>query len=204
MDDFEFDEEQEQEPLRKFKAEDWQRITGKVPICGARTRNGTPCKYPAGYGTDHFGVGRCFWHDRHTPTKKFPLLFYLDPELQNAVSTFINTDEILDLRTELAVLRYRFAEINNIDMDSMDSKERRAWLKEMSLLSREISRLTETIVTLERGMHKYIHISVTGTILSAIAGITREFIPADRVEEFMSALSEAVREGISKANAKEL
>lgn len=31
-------------------------------ICGARTRNGTPCKKKAGWGTDHLGSGRCKFH----------------------------------------------------------------------------------------------------------------------------------------------
>ncbi len=30
--------------------------------CGARTRAGTPCKRPAGWGTDHAGTGRCKLH----------------------------------------------------------------------------------------------------------------------------------------------
>ena len=30
--------------------------------CGAKTRAGTPCKRPAGWGTDHVGNGRCKLH----------------------------------------------------------------------------------------------------------------------------------------------
>jgi len=30
--------------------------------CGATTRNGEPCKRPAGWGTDHVGDGRCKQH----------------------------------------------------------------------------------------------------------------------------------------------
>lgn len=30
--------------------------------CGAKTRAGTPCKRPAGWGTDHVGTGRCKLH----------------------------------------------------------------------------------------------------------------------------------------------
>lgn len=30
--------------------------------CGAKTRSGTPCKHPAGYGTPHLGTGRCKYH----------------------------------------------------------------------------------------------------------------------------------------------
>ena len=34
----------------------------KKNVCGAKTRAGTPCKKPAGWGTDHSGTGRCKLH----------------------------------------------------------------------------------------------------------------------------------------------
>lgn len=36
--------------------------------CGAKGRNGTPCKRPAGTGTDHVGIGYCKHHGGSTPT----------------------------------------------------------------------------------------------------------------------------------------
>ena len=36
-------------------------------MCGAKTRQGTPCELPAGWGTDHAGVGRCKLHGGATP-----------------------------------------------------------------------------------------------------------------------------------------
>ncbi len=38
--------------------------------CGGRTRRGTPCRLPAGHGTDHPGVGRCDHHGGATPTHR--------------------------------------------------------------------------------------------------------------------------------------
>lgn len=35
--------------------------------CGAKTRAGTPCRRPAGWGTDHAGHGRCKLHGGNTP-----------------------------------------------------------------------------------------------------------------------------------------
>jgi hypothetical protein len=35
--------------------------------CGAKTRAGTPCKRPAGAGTEHVGLGRCKHHGGCTP-----------------------------------------------------------------------------------------------------------------------------------------
>jgi hypothetical protein len=31
-------------------------------LCGAKRKNGEPCRLYAGQGTSHFGVGRCRWH----------------------------------------------------------------------------------------------------------------------------------------------
>jgi hypothetical protein len=33
-----------------------------TPVCGAKTRAGAPCQRQAGWGTDHFGFGRCANH----------------------------------------------------------------------------------------------------------------------------------------------
>lgn len=40
-----------------------------TPRCGAKTRAGTPCRRPAGAGTDHPGSGRCKLHGGATPIK---------------------------------------------------------------------------------------------------------------------------------------
>lgn len=37
--------------------------------CGAKTRAGTACQRPAGWGTDHAGEGRCKLHGGATPIK---------------------------------------------------------------------------------------------------------------------------------------
>lgn len=36
-------------------------------FCNARTRGGTPCRRPAGWGTDHAGTGRCKLHAGCSP-----------------------------------------------------------------------------------------------------------------------------------------
>lgn len=45
------------------KKEESKNAKPHVPnICGAKTRQGTMCKNPAGFRTPHFGTGRCFLH----------------------------------------------------------------------------------------------------------------------------------------------
>src|SRR3954469_6467304 len=38
--------------------------------CDAPTRAGGKCRKPAGFGTDHFGVGRCRSHGGNSPTHR--------------------------------------------------------------------------------------------------------------------------------------
>jgi hypothetical protein len=38
--------------------------------CGAKARSGKPCRRPAGWGTDHTGIGRCKLHGGSTPSQR--------------------------------------------------------------------------------------------------------------------------------------
>ncbi len=57
---------------------------------------------------------------------------------------------------------------------------------------------------MEQGIHKYTHISVTGSILGAIADVTKQFVSVERLGEFMAQLNQAVREGMNRLTAKEV
>jgi hypothetical protein len=46
---------------RERKAEK-QKQRAKVTKCAARTKRGTLCEKPAGFGTDHLGTGKCKYH----------------------------------------------------------------------------------------------------------------------------------------------
>lgn len=41
-------------------------------ICGAKTRSGDPCRLTAGYGTNHFGNGKCKFHGGASTGPKKP------------------------------------------------------------------------------------------------------------------------------------
>jgi hypothetical protein len=44
-------------------------IRKPVTLCGAKGRQGTPCRRPAGWGTDHAGFGTCKFHTGSTRTQ---------------------------------------------------------------------------------------------------------------------------------------
>jgi hypothetical protein len=39
----------------------------KIPRCGYPTGGGDPCRWQAGHGTTHKGVGPCKWHEGQNP-----------------------------------------------------------------------------------------------------------------------------------------
>src|SRR4051812_36033408 len=49
---------------------DSQAMSERLQLCAAKTRRGTPCKRPAGSGTDHVGYGRCRHHGGSTRTHR--------------------------------------------------------------------------------------------------------------------------------------
>lgn len=88
-----------------------------MSACGARTRAGTPCQLPAGWGTDHPGSGRCKLHGGASPgppkgnrnAVKHGLYEQvirerLTPEEQ-ALFDAVTTD--VDLTQELRILRFK-------------------------------------------------------------------------------------------------
>lgn len=76
-------------------------------LCNAKTRAGTPCQQPAGWGTAHVGQGRCKLHGgsagrppthgRYSVAKR--------AALSEKIEQFRNDPQAGDLRDELAVLR---------------------------------------------------------------------------------------------------
>jgi len=84
------------------------RITG---TCGAKTKGtGAPCRRPAGWGTDHAGVGRCKLHGGATPRGLDSPHFvhglrcrYLAPKIQDRVEQPEVTVEDLESGVEEAV-----------------------------------------------------------------------------------------------------
>jgi hypothetical protein len=76
--------------------------------CGAKTRNGTPCKHESGWGTNHFGKGRCKLHGGASDGRPIIHGRYAKALQGKLREKFIATQEDpnpLDLLPELAVQR---------------------------------------------------------------------------------------------------
>lgn len=58
----------QQDAASQSSAEPDRRSTEpRVTLCGAKTRQGHPCRQVAGYMTDHVGTGRCGFHGGASP-----------------------------------------------------------------------------------------------------------------------------------------
>lgn len=78
----------------------------KLPECGAITRDGTPCKKPAGHGTSHPGEGKCRLHGgvgqiRGTRYEQLSTT----PRLGELIDQFAADTDPLNLSHELHLLR---------------------------------------------------------------------------------------------------
>jgi hypothetical protein len=77
--------------------------------CGAKTRgSGKPCKHEAGWGTDHFGEGRCKLHggaSHGRPIIHGRYAYALQGKLREKFVESMEDDNPLDLLPELAVQR---------------------------------------------------------------------------------------------------
>lgn len=79
-------------------------------FCNAKTRQGTPCKHQAGWGTDHVGDGRCKMHGGNAgaPIKHGRYSVKHRQSLADKVSHFESDPAPYELDGELAMMRAIF------------------------------------------------------------------------------------------------
>jgi len=99
-------------------------------ICGARTRRGSLCQQPAGWGTDHPGEGRCKLHGGASPRGVESATFktglysrYLPETIERKAQAFLEADP-LELISEMALLRALLAEyVGRFDEIKMTARD---------------------------------------------------------------------------------
>lgn len=86
--------------------------------CGAKARSGHPCRNPAGFKTEHPGVGRCRNHGGCTPIKHGRYSIYVRSTLGEVArlqamrsATGAILSRILERRPELLDDPFRFEEL---------------------------------------------------------------------------------------------
>lgn len=69
--------------------------------CGANGRSGNPCARPAGWGTDHVGIGRCKLHGGSTPSHQRSAAIARAEQACDTLGIPIETDGISALTNRL-------------------------------------------------------------------------------------------------------
>ena len=78
--------------------------------CGAKTRAGTPCQRPAGWGTDHAGEGRCKLHGGATPIRSGRYSTVRRARLGKLIADYETDPDPLNVLPELAAARALFVD----------------------------------------------------------------------------------------------
>ncbi|KKK60452.1 hypothetical protein LCGC14_3024210 [marine sediment metagenome] len=119
----------------------------KQASCGAKTRGGTPCKHEAGWGTEHFGEGKCKLHggaSNGRPPIHGRYATVLKGKLRKRFEALNDDLDPLDLLPDLQVQRTLLTEyISRFPEDvNISGKD----LKIISDLTRDVVRTAEKIV----------------------------------------------------------
>lgn len=169
-------------------------------ICGAKKKDGGFCEWTAGMGTSHLGEGRCYLHGGNNVKKgaaKMLELVARDPELNALAGIYLESEDLLSARGELAALkaRFRFIEMREDDSD----------VPLVMRLGDTIGKMSQRIQEMEMGKRHYLHISVTANLVAAFAQVGQEFLtdPLTR-ERFMARVEDEVRRSIKRTSARQV
>jgi len=91
--------------------------------CGATTRAGTPCKHEAGWGTDHFGEGRCKLHGGATPIRHGRYSKVNRARLASLIDEMADDPDPLDVGPELATGRALLLELLETAVNTENRQE---------------------------------------------------------------------------------
>lgn len=143
------------------------------------------CSHEAGFGTDHFGTGRCRYHFGHIIPGKFQRTYgkHLKRELRQRFQEFSQQDdiELMDLRPELILLRTILTDTINVYQDTRSARAMDLSLRILDNISSTVDRIDkiQSRQTLTAAMAKKM-------FLDAIT-LIRTFLPPDQVPQFIEA-----------------
>lgn len=182
-------------------------------ICGAITKSGTPCRRHAGWGTDHYGRGYCKFHENQKNeeqqleaiNRKEYIVGMVEPRMRSRLRALMDDPDLLNCRSELAVLKLKFEELLAEGMTIDDDGQRvkvDAPLEVIAQMAGLIIKNAKIIHEMEVGKRHYIHVSVAGAIVEAFADVGRKYVhdPASQKQfekDVITILREALRDGRS-------
>lgn len=169
----------------------------KGPKCGAPKRQGdrSPCGNPAGFKTNHRGIGRCHLHGGNTPIKHGLYSSVVREQNQALVEQLAKSPDLTSLDKEIALVRvllHEFAERTKEAMEKMAEGDRvGAELVRIEGMGLQIERLSQIIVRkmqIETAQATKLTPAVISGVINIIGGILVEcFSPnADQLARFQA------------------
>jgi hypothetical protein len=163
---------------------------GKVVdgMCGAKTRAGTPCQQPSGWGTDHVGQGRCKLHGGKSTGRPITHGRYSlnhRAKLAEKAATFEDAN-FGDLQAEINLLRALLQEY-------LDRFEDHVTLKASDIAA--LMAMVESIGRMEERRIKIKNDTAFGAsemqyLVATLESMINEFVPADKRADAVSWLKQ--------------
>lgn len=184
-------------------------------VCGALKKDGSLCQQPAGWGTNHYGTGRCKLHSgtlQGTRLQNKYLELKMNPELAAKAEELLADPELVNVERELAMLRVLlWEEILNplqeeINNDPDAERERR--MTYTNSATKMVAKITSVAVMAQRmAMERqhYLPVTVIGELIDSFAQISRRYITdPDKLAEFSDEVKNAIRKNIRAATARNI
>jgi len=142
-------------------------------ICGAKTRAGTPCKKPAGWGTNHKGIGKCKLHGGATPIKHGLYSKYTNHRLGDMIDKLSGDDELLNLRKTIALQQSLIIDIlNKVEDESLTLTPRLS--KTLSDIGDKLGKNIERRQKVEEGEKYILQIEEVQNVVNQVVVIVQE------------------------------
>lgn len=145
-------------------------------ICKAKTKGtGEPCTRPAGWGTDHPGVGKCKLHGGATPIKHGLYSKYTNHRLADMIEKLSEDEDLLNLRKTIAFQQSLILDIlNRLDDGNLEMDQ--GIINTLSSLADKLGRNIERRQKVEEGEKYILQIEEVQRIIEQVVIIIKEEI----------------------------
>lgn len=147
--------------------------------CGAKTRNGSYCKRPAGWGTYHVGEGKCKLHGGASPIKHGLYSKYTKHSLAQSIDSLLDDPDLLNLRQQVAFKQAIVLDRLNQQGSEMSQDDMRF----LAELSEKVSRDIERLNKIEQGEKYVIQVAEVQAIVQQITLIIHQEVTDLKVIE---------------------
>lgn len=143
-------------------------------ICGAKTKkDGSPCQKPAGWGTDHPGIGKCKLHGGASPIKHGMYSKYTGHRLAEMVDKLAEDEELLDLRKSIALQQSIILSILE-KLDEGELQFNQSLAKTLNTLADKLGRNIERRQKVEEGEKYILEVTEVQNIVNQVVTIVNE------------------------------